>query len=107
MPRIIFFQPDGQRREVEAPVGSSVMLAAVQNNVRGIDADCGGCCSCATCHCYVDAAFLERLPAPEDMELEMLGGTAAERRPNSRLGCQIAMTAELDGLVVRLPDRQV
>jgi len=107
MPRIVFVQPDGQSVEVEASVGTSVMQAAVHNNVRGIDADCGGCCSCATCHVYVEDAFAARLPAPDAMEDDMLSGTAAERRPTSRLGCQITITADLDGLTVRVPDRQI
>ncbi|MGE0714015.1 MAG: 2Fe-2S iron-sulfur cluster-binding protein [Alphaproteobacteria bacterium] len=107
MPRIVYFQPDGQRREVTVAAGTSIMMGAIQNNVRGIDADCGGCCSCATCHCYVDDVFLGLLTPPDENEEEMLGGTAAERRPNSRLGCQVPVTAELDGIIVRLPDRQV
>ncbi len=107
MPRIVFIQPDGQQVEVTASVGTSVMQAAVHNNVRGIDADCGGCCSCATCHIYVEDAFVARLPAPDGMEDEMLAGTAAERLPTSRLGCQINITDDMDGLTVRVPDRQV
>ncbi len=107
MPRVVFIQPDGQRVEVNASAGTSVMEAAVHNNVRGIDADCGGCCSCATCHVYVEDAFLARLAAPDTTESGMLEGTAAERRPNSRLGCQIPLTDQLDGLTVQIPDRQV
>ena len=107
MPRVVYIQPDGRRVEVNASVGTSVMEAAVHNNVRGIDADCGGCCSCATCHVYVEEAFLARLSAPDTTESDMLEGTAAERRPNSRLGCQIPLTDQLDGLTVQIPDRQV
>ena len=107
MPRVVFVQPDGQRVAVDVSVGTSVMEAAVHNNVRGIDADCGGCCSCATCHVYVEDAFLTRLPPPDVTESGMLEGTAAERRSNSRLGCQLAMTEALDGLTVHIPDRQV
>lgn len=106
MPTINFILKDGSTRAVEAPAGLSVMEAAIRNNVRGIDAECGGSCSCATCHVYVDDAFLDRLPAPDDMELELLDGVAAERLPGSRLSCQIPLSAELDGIVVRVPAQQ-
>jgi 2Fe-2S ferredoxin len=106
MPTINFILKDGSTRAVDAPAGLSVMEAAIRNNVRGIDAECGGSCSCATCHVYVDDAFLDRLPAPDDMELELLDGVAAERRPGSRLSCQIPLSAELDGIVVQVPAQQ-
>jgi 2Fe-2S ferredoxin len=82
------------------------METAIHHNVRGIDAECGGSCSCATCHVYVADGFIERLTPPDDMESELLDGVAAERLPGSRLSCQIAMTAELDGLTVRIPRSQ-
>ncbi len=107
MPRITYVQPDGVERELDLPVGTTVMLGAVRNNVHGIEAECGGACSCATCHVYVDEDWAELLPPPEPMEDEMLTATAAERLPNSRLSCQLVVTEALDGLVVRLPDRQV
>jgi len=107
MPTIHYLLKDGSTRTVEAAVGLSVMEAAIRNNVRGIDAECGGCCSCATCHVYVDPAFLDRLPAPDEMEQELLEGVAAGREPNSRLSCQLPITAELDGLTVRVPATQV
>ena len=107
MPSVTYLQPDGTPLTVEAPAGTTVMLAAIRNNVRGIEAECGGACACATCHVYVDPASLPRLPPPAPDEADMLEGVAAERRPESRLGCQIALTPELDGLVVQVPDRQV
>ncbi|MBX6373793.1 MAG: 2Fe-2S iron-sulfur cluster binding domain-containing protein [Acetobacteraceae bacterium] len=107
MPRITFIQPDGAERTLDLPVGTTLMLGATQNGVRGIVAECGGCCSCATCHVYVDEDWADRLPPPESGEDEMLFGTAAERLPNSRLSCQLTVTEDMDGLVVRVPDRQV
>ena len=82
------------------------MRGAIDYNLRGIDAECGGCLSCATCHVYVDDRFFPLLAPASGDELEMLTGVAAERRPQSRLSCQISMTAALDGLVVRMPERQ-
>ena len=82
------------------------MEAAIQNDIDGIVAECGGGCACATCHVYVDDAFVDRLPPIGDMEGDMLECTAAERRAGSRLSCQIKMSDELEGLVVTIPDRQ-
>ena len=106
MPTIHYILKDGSTRSVEARLGASVMETAVHHNVRGIDAECGGSCSCATCHVYVDDAFVDRLAPPDDMESELLDGVASERLRGSRLSCQIAMTAELDGLTVRIPQSQ-
>ena len=106
MVRIIYNSGDGSSREVEVAVGRSVMLGATINGVAGIEADCGGTLSCATCHVYVDPAWVGRLPEPELMEVELMEGVAAERRPNSRLSCQILLTEALDGLTVELPARQ-
>lgn len=105
MPKILFIEADGTRYDVEAEVGQSAMQAAVNNNVRGIAADCGGALSCATCHSYVDPEWLPRLSPAEDMEKEMLQ-MAFNPQPNSRLSCQIHMSDELDGLVLRLPETQ-
>jgi 2Fe-2S ferredoxin len=105
MPRIVFKEPNGARREIEAPVGISVMEAATRNGVPGIVAKCGGACACATCHVYVDAAWAARLEPREDMEEGMLE-SAWEPRDNSRLSCQIRVTARLDGLEVTVPSRQ-
>ena len=105
MPRVTFVQPDGERRVVEVPVGVSVMKAAVNNGVPGIVAECGGSCMCATCHVYVAAPGLPLPPISAD-EDEMLDVTASERRPSSRLSCQLVLTEELDELVVDVPEAQ-
>jgi 2Fe-2S ferredoxin len=106
MPRVTYVLPDGSRREVEAAKGASVMETAIKNNVNGIDAECGGCLSCATCHVYVDEAWIANLPAPEEDEVDMLGFVAAEQQPTSRLSCQIVISDALDGLLVRIPPTQ-
>lgn len=106
MPIIHYILKDGSIRSVEAKVGSSVMENAVRSNIRGIDAECGGSCSCATCHIYVDDAFINRLQPPDDMENELLDGVASARLASSRLSCQITVTADLDGLTVRVPETQ-
>ncbi len=106
MPDIRFIHPDGEEHGFEAPEGVSLMQAATGAGVRGILADCGGQASCATCHVYVDAAWVSRLPPPGEAELAMLDCTAAERRPQSRLSCQIRLTPELQGLVLHLPEFQ-
>ena len=105
MPKIKYVEHNGKEHEVEVPVGWSVMEGAVKNLIPGIDADCGGACACATCHVYVDAAWLDKLPPKVDMEETMLD-FAQELEPNSRLSCQIKVTPELDGLVVRTPKSQ-
>ena len=105
MPRIIFIEPAGSTREVDASVGQSVMEAAVQNGVHGIDADCGGCCSCATCHGYVDEAWRDVLDPPDSVELDMLD-FAFRRQEGSRLTCQIEVQDKFDGLRIRLPESQ-
>ncbi len=99
MPKIVYLDADGTRREFDVKVGYSVMEGALSNDVPGIVAECGGACACATCHAYVDEGWLHRLPAMDDMEDAMLDA-AFDRRPNSRLTCQIEVTEELDGLVV-------
>ncbi|VTU23393.1 Rhodocoxin [Variovorax sp. PBS-H4] len=106
MPTIHYILKDGTTQSVDARLGSSVMENAIRGNVRGIDAECGGSCSCATCHVYVDEAFVDMLAPPDDMENELLDGVASERLPTSRLSCQLPVTAELDGLTVRVPESQ-
>jgi len=101
-----FIEPDGKRHALAAPTGQSLMRAAVAADIDGIKADCGGVMTCATCHVYVDAAWLDRLPAPSADEDAMLEMTAAPRAPTSRLSCQIALVDDLDGLTVALPDTQ-
>ena len=86
--------------------GESLMQIATAVGITGIVAECGGSAMCATCHVYVDPQWVHRLPPPLANELEMLECTAAERLPNSRLSCQIKLTAELNGMAVRIPDRQ-
>ena len=107
MPRVTYIAHDGARTDVDVPEGENVMHGALFNGVEGIVGECGGALACATCHCYVDEAWTERVGGPASQEEEdMLGIAAAEVKPNSRLGCQIALTDELDGLVVHMPDRQ-
>src|SRR5580700_6526445 len=107
MPNVTYIEFNGTAHTVEVPVGTSLMRGAVDNNIAGIDADCGGECACATCHVYVDAAWLDvtGLPAAGSQEASMLS-FAALAQPNSRLSCQIAVSEALDGLVVRLPEGQ-
>lgn len=107
MPTIIYVHWDGSREPLEVQAGTSVMQAAVGSGIEGIDAECGGNAMCATCHVYVDEDQLTLLAPVSDEEDALLEGTAAERRPNSRLSCQITVRPELDGLVVQLPERQV
>jgi 2Fe-2S ferredoxin len=97
---------DGQRRALAAKPGRSLMQTAVDAGISGIAADCGGCLTCATCHVYVDDAWLAKLPAPSQDELAMLEMTSSERRASSRLSCQIVLHETLDGLCVTLPDTQ-
>ena len=103
MPKISFLNAAGDAVEVEASSDLTLMEVAVDNNVQGIVAECGGACACATCHAYIDEAWVSRLPAISDMEDAMLD-SAMDRRPNSRLTCQIEVTEELDGMVVTVAD---
>jgi 2Fe-2S ferredoxin len=106
MPKITYIGHDGETTTLEVRTGLSVMEGAVKSGVDGIDADCGGSCSCATCHVYVDEAWFGKTgPAGSDDESDLLG-LAIERRPNSRLSCQIKVTDELDGLTVHMPVSQ-
>ena len=107
MPAITFIRPDNRSERIEADIGESAMLAATKHGLDGIVAECGGNAMCATCHVYVDDVWIDRLGAVSDQEDALLDGTASERQPNSRLSCQIGITPELDGLVLRLPERQV
>jgi ferredoxin, 2Fe-2S len=106
MPKIIFIAQNGEENAVHAEVGDSVMKAAMNSMVPGLIADCGGNCSCATCHAYVDTPWLEKLPAPSDDEKAMLE-CALHVEPSSRLTCQVFMTPELDGMVIRTPVSQM
>jgi ferredoxin, 2Fe-2S len=102
MPRIVFIERGGRRREVDAPAGISLMEAAKQHGIIGIVAQCGGACACATCHVYIDPVWFARLAPREEMEEGMLE-SAWEPRANSRLSCQITLAAALDGLTVTVP----
>ena len=106
MPHITYIEASGEATTLDVPVGWSLMQAAITSGIDGIIGECGGSCACATCHCYVDEARLGELPPPSPGELDMLANVAAERRPNSRLSCQIKASPALDGLVVTLPDTQ-
>ena len=106
MPTITFIDQDGNEREIEAEAGPTVMENAINNDVPGILATCGGSCSCATCHVYVDDTWVDKLPPPELDESDMLD-TAHDLQENSRLSCQIKVTEELDGLIVTTPPRQI
>jgi ferredoxin, 2Fe-2S len=105
MPKITFIDSGGEARTIEAVNGSTVMEAALQNAVPEVEAECGGACSCATCHVYVDEAWFEKTGGPSPMEEDMLD-FAFEVRPTSRLSCQIKVSDALDGLVVNTPARQ-
>lgn len=106
MAKVTYVQPGGAPKTVEASPGTTLMEAAVDNDVDGIVAECGGACSCATCHVYVEPDWLEKLPSPQPQEDGMLD-CVFDRRDNSRLSCQIVLTDELDGIVVRVADEQI
>ena len=105
MAKITYIEHNGKSRVVEVPNELSIMEGAVQNNIPGIDADCGGSCACATCHIYVDDKWFSKLPKKEDAQQDMLD-MAFEPKKNSRLSCQIIVSDELDGLVVNIPSKQ-
>ena len=105
MPKITYIEHSGKEHIIDAPVGQTVMEAAVKHAVPGIDADCGGACACATCHVFVTPEWEAKTGTRTEAEVAMLN-FAAEVKPNSRLSCQIPITAELDGLVVHMPDGQ-
>ena len=105
MPVVTYISFNGAINEIEVESGTSVMQGAVDNMIDGIVAECGGSCSCATCHCYVDEAWVSKIPPASEMEKDMLE-CVLEPQENSRLSCQIKVTDDLDGLVVRLPESQ-
>jgi ferredoxin, 2Fe-2S len=106
MPKVIYIEHNGKQHEYDLPMGATIMEGAVQNGVKGIVAECGGSCMCATCHVYVNDAFLDRLPDMEEEEFEMLEATNAPRLGNSRLGCQIRASKKYEGIIVRIPETQ-
>jgi len=105
MPKITYIEHNGKSHTIEVPKELTVMEGAVQNNIPGIDADCGGSCACATCHVYVDEKWFNKLKKQEEAETDMLD-MAFEPKKFSRLSCQITVTDELDGLVVKMPSKQ-
>ena len=105
MAKITYIEHDGREHVVEVKTGLSVMEGAIKNNIPGIDADCGGACACATCHVYVDAAWAGKTGEKSAMEESMLD-FAENVEPSSRLSCQIKVTDDLDGLIVRMPESQ-
>ncbi|MCB1691448.1 MAG: 2Fe-2S iron-sulfur cluster binding domain-containing protein [Pseudomonadales bacterium] len=105
MAKITFIEHNGTVHEVDVPVGTSIMQAAVSRGVPGIEGDCGGKCACATCHVYIPADWKEKCPPAEELEQAMLD-FAVDVDERSRLGCQIEMSDELDGITIDLPERQ-
>ena len=105
MAKITYIEHNGKTHNVEVPNELSVMEGAIQNNIPGIDADCGGACACATCHIYVDEKWFNKLPSRSEAEQDMLD-MAIEPNKFSRLGCQITVNDDLDGMVVKMPSKQ-
>jgi ferredoxin, 2Fe-2S len=105
MPRVTFITHSGTRHDVEVSAGTTLMRAATDHGVPGIDGDCGGQCACATCHCFVEAPWSAQLAERSARENDMLN-FVVEPRPNSRLGCQVVLTDAMDGIVVSLPEGQ-
>jgi len=105
MPAVTFISHDGREQEVHVTSGTTLMHAAIDNGVSEILAECGGACSCATCHCYIDEGWMEKVGQADEVESEMLD-FVMDQQPTSRLSCQVTVTDELDGLVVRLPASQ-
>lgn len=107
MAKITYIEHNGTRHEVEVANGLTVMEGARDNNIPGIDADCGGACACSTCHVYVDADWVDRLPARDPMEEDMLDFAWQPDAVRSRLTCQLKVSDAIDGLVVQLPEKQI
>lgn len=106
MVTIIFKQPDGTEQPVQIAEGLSVMEAAIKHNIDGIEADCGGGCSCATCHVYIDTKYQDKTGIASPAEDDMLD-FAFDVRPQSRLSCQVRVTADMDNLIINIPEKQV
>jgi 2Fe-2S ferredoxin len=105
--RITYVTAGGERTTLDANDGASLMMTAVTGGIEGIIGECGGGAMCATCHVYVDDAYLDRLPVRSEVEEQMLEGTASRRRENSRLSCQIKAEAGIDGIVLHIPETQI
>jgi ferredoxin, 2Fe-2S len=106
MPIVKFIDLEGVEHQVEAKAGESVMKAATENMIPGIVADCGGSCVCATCHAYLDEAWIDHVPPPESLEIDMLT-CVNDRRPNSRLTCQIKLSDQMNGIVVQVAQNEI
>ena len=107
MPKITYIEHNGTQHEVEVSTGMTVMEGARDNNIPGIEADCGGACACSTCHVYVDESWVDKLPAKQPMEADMLDFAWEPDENRSRLTCQIKVTDDLDGLIVNMPAQQI
>ena len=107
MAKITYVEHNGTEHVVEVATGLTVMEGARDNNIPGIEADCGGACACSTCHVYVDAAWVDKLPAKDDMEEDMLDFAYQPDPATSRLTCQLKVTDALDGLRVKMPVKQI
>ncbi|MFY8170964.1 MAG: 2Fe-2S iron-sulfur cluster-binding protein [Candidatus Fonsibacter sp.] len=105
MPKITYIEHNGKEHQIEMPIGYSIMEGAIKNSIPGIDADCGGSCACATCHVYVDENFLNKIPKAQESEQDMID-FVQDADKSSRLSCQIIITNDLDGIVVRMPKKQ-
>jgi ferredoxin, 2Fe-2S len=106
MPKVIYIAHDGEKTELEVAIDNNLMMAAVFDGVSGIDGMCGGCLACATCHVYVDDSWAQKLPTMGEDEDTLLSQVASPRKSTSRLSCQLLMTAELDGIIVHMPNAQ-
>ena len=107
MAKIIYIEYSGAKHIVEVANGLTVMEGARDNNIPGIEADCGGACACSTCHVYIDPAWVNKIPAKDDMEEDMLDFAYEPDPARSRLTCQLTVTDDLDGLVVQMPEKQI
>ncbi len=107
MPKVTYMEANGTKHVIDVPVEETVMRGALYNSVPGIVGECGGACSCATCRCYVDETWTAKVGGPaSDAERDLLEAAEGELKSNTRLSCQITMTPQLDGLIVRLPEKQ-
>ena len=106
MPKITYIEHNGTEHTVDLAEGLTIMEGAVNNGIPGIEGDCGGACACSTCHVYVDPAWTDKVKEQEEMEVDMLD-FAFEPKENSRLGCQLPVTAQMDGMIVRMPEKQL
>lgn len=106
MVKAIYIDSEGSQEELDVPEGWSLMQAAISNGLDEIEGECGGSCCCATCHVYVDEAYLDKLEPMNETEDGLLNNTVSERKPNSRLACQIKASAALDGIVIHTPEAQ-